>query len=101
MTEDQYRIESDTIGPVKIPKDALWGPQTERSRHNFPSGELMPLTIIGALNWGLIGIFGFDIVAFIFGPATIASSIVYSIIGIAALVWLIWMIIYRPVRNER
>ena len=62
---------------------------------------LMPLTIIGALNWGLIGIFGFDLVAFIFGPATIASSIVYSIIGIAALVWLIWMIIDRPVRHER
>ena len=62
---------------------------------------LMSLTIIGALNWGLIGIFGFDLVAFIFGPATIASSIVYSIIGIAALVWLIWMIIDRPVRNER
>lgn len=62
---------------------------------------LMPLTIIGALNWGLIGIFGFDLVAFIFGPATIASSIVYSLIGIAALVWLIWMIIDRPERNER
>ena len=62
---------------------------------------LMPLTIIGALNWGLIGIFGFDLVAFIFGPATIASSIVYSIIGIAALVWVIWMFIDRPVRNER
>ncbi len=62
---------------------------------------LMPLTIIGALNWGLIGIFGFDLVAFIFGPATIASSIVYSIIGIAALVWVIWMFIDRPVHNER
>ena len=62
---------------------------------------LMPLTIIGALNWGLIGIFGFDLVAFIFGPATIASSIVYSIIGIAALVWVVWMFIDRPVRNER
>ena len=62
---------------------------------------LMPLTIIGALNWGLIGIFGFDLVEFIFGPATIASSIVYSIIGIAALVWVIWMFIDRPVRNER
>ena len=60
---------------------------------------LMPLTIIGALNWGLIGIFGFDLVAFIFGPATIASSIVYSIIGIAASVWLIWMIIDRPEHN--
>ena len=61
---------------------------------------LMPLTIIGALNWGLIGIFGFDLVAFIFGPATIASSIVYSIIGIAALVWLIWMVIDRPSRHD-
>ena len=40
---------------------------------------LMPLTIIGALNWGLLGIFGFDLVAFIFGPATIASSIVYCL----------------------
>ncbi len=56
---------------------------------------LMPLTILGALNWGLIGIFGFDLVAFIFGPMSIASSIVYSIIGIAALAWVIWMIIDR------
>lgn len=48
MSEEKYRIESDTIGEVKIPKDALWGPQTERSRSNFPSGELMPLAIIRA-----------------------------------------------------
>ena len=61
---------------------------------------LIPLTILGALNWGLIGIFGFDLVAFIFGPATIASSIVYSIIGIAALVCLIWLIIDRPEHKE-
>ncbi len=47
MTE--YRVESDTIGPVKIPKEALWGPQTERSRNNFPTGELMPIAIIRAL----------------------------------------------------
>ena len=56
---------------------------------------LMPLTILGARNWGMIGIFGFDLVAFIFGPMSIASSIVYSIIGIAALAWVIWMIIDR------
>lgn len=62
---------------------------------------LIPLTIIGALNWGLVGIFGFDLVAFIFGPATIASSIVYSIIGIAALVWIVMMFIDKPARNER
>lgn len=44
-----YRIEADTLGNVKIPSDALWGPQTERSRHNFPTGELMPLPIIKAM----------------------------------------------------
>lgn len=47
MTE--YRIETDTLGKVKIPKNVLWGPQTERSRHNFTSGPLMPLIIIKAL----------------------------------------------------
>ena len=63
---------------------------------------LIPLTFIGALNWGLVGIFGFDLVAWLFGPATLASNIVYAIIGIAALVWLIWMFIDRPVtRNDR
>ncbi len=62
---------------------------------------LEPLTFIGALNWGLIGIFGFDFVAWIFGTATLASSIVYSLIGIAALIWLIWLFIDKPVRGER
>ena len=47
MTE--YRTEEDTLGPVKIPTDALWGPQTERSRNNFPTGQYMPLAIIRAL----------------------------------------------------
>ena len=47
MTE--YRIEEDTLGPVKIPAEALWGPQTERSRNNFPTGELMPIVIIRAM----------------------------------------------------
>ena len=62
---------------------------------------LIPLTVIGALNWGLVGLFGFDLVAFIFGPATIASSIVYSLIGIASLVWVIWIFIDRSSHHER
>lgn len=45
----EYRTEEDTLGPVKIPADALWGPQTERSRHNFPTGQYMPLPVIRAL----------------------------------------------------
>ena len=45
----EYRTEEDTLGPVKIPAEALWGPQTERSRNNFPTGQFMPLAIIRAL----------------------------------------------------
>lgn len=48
MTND-YRIESDTLGEVQVPKTALWGAQTERSRHNFPTGPLMPVLVIRAL----------------------------------------------------
>lgn len=44
------------------------------------------LVIIGALNWGLIGIFGFDLVATIFGGQTaMLSRIVYSLVGLAGL----------------
>ncbi len=45
----QFRTEEDTLGPVQIPQEALWGPQTERSRHNFPTSQFMPLAIIRAL----------------------------------------------------
>ncbi|MFB9770359.1 class II fumarate hydratase [Lactiplantibacillus modestisalitolerans] len=44
-----YREEADTLGTVQIPATALWGPQTERSRHNFPHGPLMPLAVVRAL----------------------------------------------------
>ena len=45
----EFRIEEDTLGAVKIPTDALWGAQTERSRNNFSTGTKMPLEIIKAL----------------------------------------------------
>jgi len=40
--------------------------------------------IIGGLNWALIGLFNFDLVAFIFGPMTLLSRVVYVIVGLAA-----------------
>ena len=44
------------------------------------------LVIIGALNWGSIGLFGFDFVAAICGgPATTLARIIYTLVGIAAL----------------
>jgi uncharacterized membrane protein YuzA (DUF378 family) len=42
------------------------------------------LLLIGALNWGLVGIFGFDLVAFIFGEMSMFSRLVYSVVGLAA-----------------
>ena len=44
------------------------------------------LTIIGGINWGLIGLFQFDLVAWIFGGQdAILSRIIYTLVGIAAL----------------
>lgn len=44
----EFRIEKDTIGEVKVPKDVYWGAQTERSRSNFKIGAAasMPLDIV-------------------------------------------------------
>jgi len=47
------------------------------------------LSIIGALNWGLIGLFNFNLVALIFGDMSILSRIVYILVGLAA-IWLIY-----------
>lgn len=47
------------------------------------------LLIIGGVNWGLIGIFQFDLVAFIFGgQAAVLSRIIYVLVGISA-IWCI------------
>lgn len=44
------------------------------------------LTIIGAVNWGLIGIFQFDLVASIFGgQAALVSRVIYTLVGAAGL----------------
>ncbi len=43
-------------------------------------------TIIGAIVWGLIGLFDFNLVDFIFGDGSILSRIVYTIVGICGLI---------------
>jgi uncharacterized membrane protein YuzA (DUF378 family) len=43
------------------------------------------LMIVGAINWGLVGAFGFDLVAAIFGDMTTASRAVYVLVGLAGL----------------
>ncbi|MBL0942667.1 MAG: DUF378 domain-containing protein [Alphaproteobacteria bacterium] len=43
------------------------------------------LVIIGALNWGLIGINGFDLVSQLFGPMTALSRAIYTLVGISGI----------------
>jgi hypothetical protein len=43
------------------------------------------LLIIGGLNWGLVGLFGFDLVAAIFGAMSMLSRIVYVLVGLSAI----------------
>lgn len=43
------------------------------------------LVVIGAIVWGLIGFFKFDLIAFIFGDMVVVSRIIYAIVGIAGL----------------
>ena len=51
------------------------------------------LIIIGAINWGLIGLFQFDLVAAIFGNMTLISRIVYSLVGVSR-IWVIKLLFH-------
>ncbi len=44
------------------------------------------VTIIGAINWGLIGIFDFNLVSSIFGEATFFTRAVYTLVGITGII---------------
>lgn len=43
------------------------------------------LVIVGGLNWGLVGIFEFNLVDFLFGVGSILSRLIYILVGISAL----------------
>ena len=47
---------------------------------------VLTLVIIGALNWLLIGLFNFDLVAAIFGTMSILSRIIYTLVGISGII---------------
>ena len=43
------------------------------------------ILVVGGLNWGLVGLFGFDLVGSIFGNMSLFSRVVYGLVGIAAI----------------
>ena len=57
------------------------------------------LVTIGALNWGSVGLFGFDVVSWLFGGSdALLTRIVFTLVGIAG-VWAI-SLLFRPMRDE-
>ena len=54
------------------------------------------LLVVGGLNWGLVGLFRFDLVAGIFGDGAAVSRIVYALVGISAMYQVLrWRAIQR------
>lgn len=50
------------------------------------------LVIIGALNWGLVGLFNYDLVAALFGSMSTLAKIVYTLVGAAAVYELVLLV---------
>ena len=46
---------------------------------------ILTLVIIGAVNWGLVGFFKFDLVAYLFGSLSLLSRIIYALVGLSGL----------------
>ena len=56
----------------------------------------LALAVVGGLNWGLVGIFEFDLVAWLFGgAAALMSRVIYILVALAA-VWCITMLFRDP-----
>ena len=56
-----------------------------KTRMNALDWIAMVLMIVGGLNWGLVGLINYDVVATLFGAQTPAARIVYVVVGLAAL----------------
>lgn len=57
---------------------------------NAFSWIVLVLVIIGALNWGLVGFFSWDLVAAIFGEMAVVSRVIYALVGLSGL-YMIYM----------
>jgi uncharacterized membrane protein YuzA (DUF378 family) len=57
------------------------------------------LLVVGGLNWGLLGLFGVDLVATIFGPGSVAARVVYAVVGLSAIYCAITMPALRRPTN--
>lgn len=58
----------------------------------------LTLTVIGALNWGLVGLFDFDLVESLFGEGELMTNLIYSLIGLAGIINI--GLLLSPVHHE-
>ncbi len=55
------------------------------------------LVIIGGLNWGLVGVFDYNLVDALFGAGSVGSRVVYIVVGVAALLTIIDLFVPRRI----
>lgn len=58
------------------------------------------LLIVGGLNWGLVGLFDFDLVGAILGEMSVLSRIVYALVGVSALAQLVLLFVGQDERRR-
>ena len=57
------------------------------------------IVIVGALNWLSVGLFGFDLVAAVFGTMSVGSRIVYSLVGLGGLFMIFFIYAFKPFKH--
>ena len=97
--------------------DFVWIPAAEPAKLHLKAGKrafamkkevldmvldriALLLVVIGALNWGVIGLFGLDLVAFVFGgQMAVLSRVIYALVGLGGL-WCISLLFRERVPSE-
>lgn len=75
--------------------------KNERGDKKMFDNAALSLVIIGAINWLLVGVFGFDLVAFIFGgQGALISRIIYTLVGLCGL-WSIGILFKEKVPSKK
>lgn len=59
------------------------------------------LVLIGALVWFMIGVFDFNLIAYIFGAGALVSRIIYSVVGVSALWLIFYWAVYHPFKTVK
>ena len=92
MTEKRHNMDrrsnstaSSNVGSTAGRPSAIISNRTADKSMSAMDWIAMTLLFVGGINWGLIGLFNFNLVAFIFGEMTTISRLVYVLVGLSAL----------------